>query len=273
MPSPFPGMDPFLEDHKFFGDLHGSFQFCIREQLQSRLPAPYFAAISERLIVEVEDRDPRWIESDTDVLRSSRDEDSGGGVAVASATSLHTRSEPMIVNDDEPEAQKFVEIRTRNDDGTEQVITSIEVLRPSNKRPGLGHDRYRQKQREVWMAGVSLVEIDLLRTGEHTTLIDPEKLVRAAPQADYHVCVTAAWNWFQKLLYAFRVEDLLPEVAVPLLPKDGYVALDLQLVFYRCYDSGPYPRRVRYELPLLVPPLKPEQQEWASKLLEPKPAT
>ena len=60
---------------------------------------------------------------------------------------------------------------------------------------------------------------------------------------------------------------------MPLLPKDGYVALDLQLVFTRCYDSGPYPRRVRYELPLLVPPLKPEQQAWATKLLEPKQVT
>ena len=272
MPSPFPGMDPFLEDHKYFGDLHGSFQFCMREQLQSRLPAPYFAAISERLVIEARDAErPRWIESDTDVLRSYRDDDSGGGVAVA--TSRHTRSEPMIVTDDEPETQKFVEIRTRNDDGTERVITSLEVLSPSNKQPGLGCDVYRQKQREVWSAGVSLVEIDLLRSGEHTTLIAHDKLTSFAPHADYHVCVTASWDSITKLLYPFRVEDLLPEVAVPLLPKDGFVALDLQLVFNRCYDSGPYPRRVRYELPLLDPPLKPEQQDWASKLLEPKHAT
>ncbi len=271
MPSPFPGMDPFLEHRLSFGDLHGRLHFCLSEQLQSRLPAPYFAAISERLVVEVEEAKPRWIESDTDVLRSYHDDDSGGGVAVA--TSFHTRTEPIIVTDDMPETQKFVEIRTRNEDDSERLVTSVEVLSPSNKRPGPGRILYRQKQREVWSAGVSLVEIDLLRSGEHTTLIDHERLVLAAPQADYHVCVTAAWNTVEKLLYAFRVEDQLPEVAVPLLPKDGFVALDLQVVFNRCYDSGPYPRRVRYDIQRLDPPLKPHQQEWASKLLEPKHAT
>ena len=275
MPSPFPGMDPFLEDPKYFGDLHGTFQTYMREQLQSRLPAPYFAAISERLVVEVEEAKPRWIESDTDILRSYRDDDSGGGVAVATAvaTSFHTRSEPIIVSESEPETQKFVEIRTRDEAGEERVITSIEVLSPSNKRLGEGRDLYRRKQREVIDAEISLVEIDLLRSGEHTTAVSVHALrLRRGPQPDYHVHVSIANN-FQSLLYPFRVEDLLPEVAVPLLAKDGYVALDLQLVFNRCYDSGPYPRRIRYELPLLIPPLKPEQQEWASKLLEPKHAT
>ena len=171
MPSPFPGMDPFLEDPKYFGDLHGRMHFCLSEQLQSRLPAPYFAAISERLVVEVEEAKPRWIESDTDILRSYRDDDSGGGVAVMKMTSFHTRSEPIILSEGDQETQKFVEIRTRDEAGEERVVTSIEVLSPSNKRPGPGRDLYQKKQREVREAEINLVEIDLLRYGEHTTAV------------------------------------------------------------------------------------------------------
>ena len=270
MPSPFPGMDPFLEDPKFFGDLHGRMHFCLSEHLQTRLPAPYFAAINQRLIVEVEEAKPRHIESKTNVSRSYRDDNLGGGMAVATATSFHTRSEPIILSESEPETQAFVEIRTRDEAGEERVISSIEVLSPSNRRPGPGRDLYRRKQSEVFAAGISLVEIDLLRSGEHTTAVSVHALRRRRdPQPDYHVHVSIANN-FQSLLYPFRVEDVLPEVAVPLLPQDGYVALDLQMVFNRCYDSGPYPRRVRYELPLLAPPLKPHQQDWANKLLEAK---
>ena len=273
MPSLFPGMDPFLEDPRFFGDLHGRMHFCLSEQLQSRLPAPYFAAISERLVVEVEETKPRWIETDTDILHSSRDDDSGGGLAVAVATSFHTRTEPIILSESEPETQKFVEIRTRDNYGDERVITSIEVLSPSNKRIGAGRDLYLKKQKEVLNAGISLVEIDLLRDGEHTTAVPEYALERRRdPQPDYHVHVKIA-NSIDSLLYPFCLTDILPEIAVPLLPKDGYVPLDLQVVFNRCYDSGPYQRRIRYELPLLHPPLKPDQQQWATKLLEQKPVT
>jgi Protein of unknown function (DUF4058) len=40
MPSPFPGMDPFLENPGIFSDFHDSFITYLRENLQANLPPP-----------------------------------------------------------------------------------------------------------------------------------------------------------------------------------------------------------------------------------------
>jgi hypothetical protein len=40
MPSPFPGMDPYLENPEIFPDFHDSFITYLREVLQASLPAP-----------------------------------------------------------------------------------------------------------------------------------------------------------------------------------------------------------------------------------------
>lgn len=66
MPSPFPGMDAFLEHPAFFPGLHERFHVYMSEALQGVLPAPYFAEIRERLCGDLGpicrtgyDRDPR----------------------------------------------------------------------------------------------------------------------------------------------------------------------------------------------------------------------
>ena len=90
MPSPFPGMDPFLEHPQIFPDLHDRMHIHLSEALQAKLPAPYYAVVSERLWVETSGR---YIEGDTNVLHQAERgvaRDEGGGVAVAEP---RTRSE------------------------------------------------------------------------------------------------------------------------------------------------------------------------------------
>ena len=53
MPSPFPGMDPYLESPDIFPDFHDSFITYLREALQATLPARYFAALGRRLWIEL----------------------------------------------------------------------------------------------------------------------------------------------------------------------------------------------------------------------------
>ena len=51
-----------------------------------------------------------------------------------------------------------------HDAANNQLVTSIEIISPVNKRePGL--IQYRQKRRRLYQAGVHLVELDLLRRG------------------------------------------------------------------------------------------------------------
>ena len=56
MPSPFPGMDPYLESPRYWQDFHESFITYAREELQPQLPPRYRALIGARLVVEATER-------------------------------------------------------------------------------------------------------------------------------------------------------------------------------------------------------------------------
>ncbi|HID51529.1 MAG TPA: DUF4058 family protein, partial [Anaerolineae bacterium] len=47
MPSPFPGMDPYLEDRAIWPDVHATLITYIREVLQPQLRPKYIARIGE----------------------------------------------------------------------------------------------------------------------------------------------------------------------------------------------------------------------------------
>ena len=49
MPSPFPGMDPYLEQPDVFPDLHNAFIIYLQRALQPVLPDPYYAATGRRV--------------------------------------------------------------------------------------------------------------------------------------------------------------------------------------------------------------------------------
>ena len=59
MPSPFPGMDPFLEGAEW-EDFHATFNTVIREHLSPRLEPRYLVRIERRIYVEhtADDRPP-----------------------------------------------------------------------------------------------------------------------------------------------------------------------------------------------------------------------
>src|SRR5438874_2207256 len=55
MPSPFPGMDPYLEEPTEWRDVHHELISCIRAQLADRLQPRYVVRIEERVYIEPED--------------------------------------------------------------------------------------------------------------------------------------------------------------------------------------------------------------------------
>jgi hypothetical protein len=264
MPSPFPGMDPFLENPIHFPDLHTSLHWVIRETLQKKLPEPYFAVLSERLWVEMNDR---YIEPDVDVMRSRTPPTQAA--EKGELMTLATRSQPVLISIPHDERREsFVEIRTKNPYDEERIVTTIEVLSLTNKTPGeKGRELYLRKQREILDGDIHLVEIDLLRGGEHTTAVPRWRIEREAGPFDYHVAIHPYDSLEDYYVYPFKLEESLPEVAVPLLPGDGGVAVDLQIVLNRCYDTGPYSRRVKYDISRLVPPLPAKQTRWVKQRL------
>ena len=81
MPSPFPGMDPFLEDPIVFPDFHDRFNAYFSEVLQAGLPEPYYAALGRRAWVEMSER---FIGPDVNVIRTSPEVASRGALSETS---------------------------------------------------------------------------------------------------------------------------------------------------------------------------------------------
>src|SRR5207248_2370299 len=144
-------------------------------------------------------------------------------------------------------------IRTRREKG-ERLITRVEVLSPINKTPGEpGRELYLSKQRECLGNDVNLVEIDLLRAGDYTTAVPLHLAKTETGPFDYHVCVHRYDRRDEFYVYAIHIEQPLPTIAIPLLPGNPSVTVDLQAAFTRAYEAGPYRRRVHYGRSRIVP--------------------
>ena len=270
MPSPFPGMDPYLEDPTVWPDFHNSFIAYLREALNAVLPAPLFASIGSRVYVEEAER---RVEPDADFLNPNGSANGaphggpGGGVAVADAL----QARPVIVHVPRDEVTEwFAAIHAAP--GGERLVTTIELLSPTNKRPGsTGREKYLEKQAEMLDAPVSLVEVDLLRGGQHTTAVPLADARRQAGPFEYHVCVRRFPKPSDYEVYPIRLPNPLPAVAVPLQPGQPDVTVALQPVLTRCYDTGQYVRRVRYDQPLPGPDLSPDHRTWLAERLAARP--
>ncbi len=267
MPSPFPGMDPYLENPEIFPDLHDSMITYIREALQASLPVPYFAALGRRVWIEVSRRS---VGPDVEVRHLKRGSTPRPGTAAGVAPvagSVVARPVAVKVPHDEFR-EPFVEVYTRGDEG-KRLVTSVEILSLSNKTPGeQGRDLYRRKQKELLASKVHLVEIDLLRGGEHVSAVPLDLAVEGCGPFDYHISVHRFDDRETFFVYPIRLEERLPAIDIPLLPGDPSVTLDLQAVFERCYDAGPYLREIRYGEDELSPPLRPERNPWLSRVLQ-----
>jgi hypothetical protein len=263
MPSPFPGMDPYLESLDWFPNLHHDLIFCIKQTLQIRLPESYYAQSNQRVWLEYS---RRYAEPDFEIVRSGKRprKRSRERAAVAEKQPAEPSLVSVVMNEHGPFKESFVEIRRRK--GKEvRLLTSLKVLSPSNKTAGNpGRAQYINKQREVLGSEVHLVEIDLLRGGTHTSAVSREVAEAKGGSFDYHVSVHRFDRPNDDFVYPIQLEQRLPAINVPLLPGDPDVTLDLQAVFDQAYDAGPYNREVDYDEDAVVPPLRPDQLRWAA---------
>jgi hypothetical protein len=259
MPSPFPGMDPYLERH--WGDVHHRFITYASDQLQAALPKPLVARVEERVFVESAPATRRHVVPDVRIVERRRGKRNGtrtnGAVTVA---------EPLIIALDEPVTQGFIEIRDAASGN--RVVTVVEVLSLANKVPGLGQTLYRQKQQELLEGRVSLVEIDLLRAGERLLPFPAEELP-ASHRTPYQAVVRRGWHATSVEVYAVPLRAPLPAIKIPLREADADVPLDLQVLIELCYRNGSYESDIDYRADP-DPPLVGSDARWAAALLRKK---
>jgi hypothetical protein len=284
MPSPFPGMDPYLEALDIWPDLHNALAGEIRNELNQALPSPYYARLEMREEVGIieEDGAKRWIVPDVTIVRYPRPpgQSNGGATAVLTQTRREVSESIEIEIRNDSIRHHYVEIRDsmRN----HKLITLIEILSPTNKRSGPDREAYQSALREVLESDASLIELDLLRGGRRI-LPAPEladKVGGLKPPPSYLVLVNRAWRRARGLaayqIFPVDLREWLPCIAVPLKQGEKEVLLDLQIVFNRAYDTGPYRRgAVDYSAPPPPPALGDENAVWAAERTRPwrEPAT
>ena len=152
MPSPFPGMAPYIERSAIWPDFHDRLISSIVGVIQPRLRPRYAAMTQERLYL-VESHRP--IYPDVSVVESHQPNWRRGSGATAV---LDADVSTVFELDEEEIREPFIEIVEASGG---RIVTAIEVISPANKDRGDGQDVYERKREEYWDTGTSLVEIDL----------------------------------------------------------------------------------------------------------------
>ena len=255
MGSPFPGMDPYLEAPDIWPGVHALLISYAVEQLQPQLrPRGYFVDANERIWLE---ESSRSVYPDVAVVKRPVQ-----AADVAShASGVLIADEPVHVHAMETEIHEgFLEIF---DQQSHQLISSIEFLSPANKT-GKGREVFQRKQRELQNGGVNLVEIDLLRGGEHVLAV-PQPLVESLRPWNYLV-VLSRIQGHDFEVYPIGLRGRLPRIRIPLKSTDADGVLDLQALLDRAYNTGPYPDRLNYRSEP-TPVLTEIEMQWAGELL------
>ena len=251
MPSPFPGMNPYLEQPAAWQDFHQAFITHIREALAAQIRPGFFVKIEESVFIHEPDANERGkMFARPDVSVFERD---GGGVAVAEPRTNSLAARIAQLPDVEIEKHSYVEIRDRHSRG---LVTLIEVLSPSNKRYGPDREQYMQKRGILMYSPVSIVEIDLLRGGPHLPLT-------GIPDCDYRVMVSRRSMRPDVLAWAINLRDVLPVIPIPLKGDVPDASLDLQALLHKVYDAAGYEDYIYSTSP--EPPLTIEQFEWTKQ--------
>jgi hypothetical protein len=259
MKSPFPGMDPYIEASGLWEDFHHALIEEIKNALALAVPERYLVRTAERAYVVLADAEGKESYSflpDVGVTSSSLPETSAAaesGTALAETTT-EAGPVPMRAFIEEDFRETFVEIYEADEE--RRLVTSIEVLLPSNKRKGSpGWDLYLRKRQGLLLGAASLVEIDLLRGGQRMPMLDPW------PGSPYLLLVSRKQKAPHCLVWPGHFQRPLPPIPVPLANPDPDILLHLQPLVETIYGRSRYHRSIDYARPL-TPPLAPEDALW-----------
>ncbi len=251
MPSPFPGMDPYLEGY-LWPDVHTALAHKIRQLLAPQVQPNYVARL-EISVIEDESFETEIgvMYPDVEVVKVRPTPETMGRATVAeplATTAPLTISIPQV-------RLATVEIR---DVAQNRLVTSIEIISPVNKRePNLS--RYRQKRERIRQAEVHLLEIDLLRRGSRVWEYSP------LPDVPYMVVLTRAAAGMMEV-WPITLSEALPILPAPLHPPDKDVVLDLPAALTAVYDEAFYHLSIDYRQDPPPPAFNAEEQVWIKQL-------
>lgn len=251
MPSPFPGMNPYLEHPVVWHDFHQALMPRLRDAINAQVGPNYLVKLEEHIYVqELGADDAAAFLGRADVAVSQRfATQPSGGAAILEAPA---QAIPLPVD---KFRESYVEILDRE---SLALITVIELLSPSNKS-GRDRQQYLAKRDQILDSSAHLVEIDLLRGGQKMPF-------QGLPECDYYVMVSRAEQRPAPAgIWPLHLRDPLPLIPIPLKPGDADVQIDLQQLLHEIHDAAGYAKYI-YGRPV-SPPLSAEDAAWAAELL------
>jgi hypothetical protein len=256
MPSPFPGMNPYLEQDIAWHDFHERFIILGAGVIGAQVRPHYVVKVDDHIFVHELPDEPRQPvgRPDLGVVPTRPEVDPGESIAVLEAPARIRLPAGDVTR------EAFLEIQDRH---SREVITVLELLSPSNKRKtGTDRAQYLTKRRQVLAARTHLVEIDLLRGGEAMPGED-------RPDCCYSVLVSRAEDRPEADFWPIGLRDRLPVIPIPLRTPHPDVTLDLQSLLHRVYDEAGYEFYIYNGPP--YPPLNEEEDAWARQFIEAPP--
>jgi Protein of unknown function (DUF4058) len=242
MPSPFPGIDPYLESQGRWLDFHARFLTYCSDAIAARLPRSYVVQIDERIrLVESSTGEKSLIRPD---LMIERREPSSPNPPVPAAGGTAVL-EPVVIP-----FEVFEEVRERRIEiihlPDRSLVTVLELLSPANKIDS-GYYDYLDKRLKLYARPINLVELDFLLGGQRLPMRRP------LPPGDYYALVARADRRPDCDVYAWTVRRPLPRIPIPLKGPDPDLTIDLSELFTLSYERGAYDRLVDYRAPLGLP--------------------
>ncbi|MEM8532138.1 MAG: DUF4058 family protein [Chloroflexota bacterium] len=209
MPTPFPGMNPYLERSGLWEDVHTRLIVAIADALGQQI-RPHRITVEQRVYVMLQE-----------------------------ATACVDKLGSVIP---EEVTERYLEIR---DVSTGMVITVIELLSLSNKLKGEGRTQYERKRLRVLASDTHFVEIDLLRAGQPL----PMRIQQRSRQSDYRIIVSRSHHRPRADAYLFDIPEPVPNIPVPLQKGETEPQLPLNQIVHDLYDRAGYDLAVDYQQP------------------------
>ena len=261
MPSPFPGMDPYLEG-PLWTNVHTQISVEIARQLAPRLRPRYVPLTEKRFLLGTPGAEDGLFVATATEVRPDVAVGRAGGLpppsAAGAAVAVPAAAAPLRMATVMPVPVPHVTVEIR-DVESRRLVAAIEVLSPTNKR-GVGRREYLRKRRRLLLSTAHLMEIDLLRAGRRVPMREP------LPDAPYFIFLSRAENRPLTDVWPVKLNERLPGVPVPLLRGDADVELDLHQALTTVYETFSYDLAVDYTRPPPVP-LPPAEAMWAAQAL------
>ncbi len=264
-PSPFPGMNPYLEHPDRWSTVHNRLIVALADLLTPQLLPKYQVDIEKRVYEvvgvnslllgrpDVTVQRPRTAAPDGQTDGGAEDKADGLSTVIVSSPAPPIKVAVPVL---EEVREAYLEVK---EVATQLVITAIEILSPTNKR-GDGRQKYEQKRQQVLNSQTHLVEIDLLREGE------PLPLGSSEPRGDYRILVSRSHTRPMADLYPFKLRDPIPSFPVPLQPPDPEPTVNLKELVDQVYVRSGYDYFIDYQSDPL-PPISGADLAWLEGLL------